>query len=372
MAKRIFLSPPHMSGNEMAYIQRAFDENYITSLGSNITEFEEKIRTITHTPNSLALINATSAIHLALRVLDIKAGDEVFASSFTFIGSVAPILYQNATPFFIDSDHESWNMDPSLLEAELSERKRSGKSLPKALILTHLYGQIARVDEILAICESYGIPLIEDAAESLGATLNGIHSGTFGRFGVYSFNGNKILTTSGGGFLVGKNKEEIDRARFLSTQAKDDAPHYEHTTFGYNYRMSNILAGVGIAQLEVLDERIQRKREIFTFYQDRLGNLPAITFMPEIAGSSGNRWLTTLTFNDYATRERIRLVLEKENIESRPLWKPMHLQPLFEGCGYRGKDVSERLFENGLCLPSGTAMDNNDLQRIVELIEKNI
>ena len=361
-----------MSGNEMAYIQRAFDENYITSLGSNITEFEEKIRTITHTPNSLALINATSAIHLALRVLGVKEGDEVFASTFTFIGSVAPILYQNATPFFIDSDEESWNMDPTLLEAELSERKSAGKALPKAVILTHLYGQIARVDEILSICASYDVPLIEDAAESLGATLNQTHSGTFGRFGVYSFNGNKILTTSGGGFLIGKNKEEIDRARFLSTQAKDDAPHYEHTTFGYNYRMSNILAGVGIAQLDVLDERIKRKREIFSFYHKHLDRLSGVTFMPEIPGSLGNRWLTTLTFKDYTSREKVRLALEKENIESRPLWKPMHLQPLFEGCGYRGTDVSEKLFENGLCLPSGTAMDDDDLKHIVELIVKNI
>ena len=372
MAKRIFLSPPHMSGHEMAYIQRAFDENYITSLGSNVTEFEEKIRTITGTPNSLALINATSAIHLALRILDVQDNDEIFASTFTFIGSVAPILYQNAKPFFIDSDTESWNMDPSLLEAELSQRKNLGDPLPKAVILTHLYGQMARVDEILAICNTYGIPLIEDAAESLGATLHGVHSGTFGRFGVYSFNGNKILTTSGGGFLIGKHKEEIDRARFLSTQAKDDAPHYEHTTYGYNYRMSNILAGVGIAQLDVLDERIERKREIFSYYEKHLGHFPGIAFMPEIAGSFGNRWLTTVTFKDFDTREKVRLALEKENIESRPLWKPMHLQPVFEGCGYRDNGVSEKLFENGLCLPSGTAMDEKALERIVSVITKNI
>ena len=273
----------------MAYIQRAFDENYITSLGSNVTEFESRIRTITHAPHSLALINATSALHLALRVLGIKEGDEVFASTFTFIGSVAPILYQNATPFFIDSDQESWNMDPHLLEAELAKRVKLGTRLPKALILTHLYGQMARVEEILSICNNYGIPLIEDAAESLGATLNGKHSGTFGRFGVYSFNGNKILTTSGGGFLIGQNKEEIDRARFLSTQAKDDFPHYEHTTYGYNYRMSNILAGVGIAQLDVLQARIEKKREIFAYYTEHLGNLPGISFMPEIPGSCGNR-----------------------------------------------------------------------------------
>ena len=359
-----------MSGREMAYIQRAFDENYITSLGSNVSEFEEKIRTITRTPHSLALINATSAIHLALRVLGVKSGDEVFASTFTFIGSVAPILYQNATPFFIDSDTESWNMDPELLEAELSHRAKTGKQLPKALILTHLYGQMARVGEILAICDRYGIPLIEDAAESLGATLNGQHSGTFGRFGVYSFNGNKILTTSGGGFLIGTNKDDIERARFFSTQAKDNAPHYEHTTYGYNYRMSNILAGVGIAQLDVLHERITRKREIFSYYCDALEDEKGIAFMPEIDGSYGNRWLTTLTFRDYDTREKVRLALESENIESRPLWKPMHLQPVFNGCGYKNNGISEKLFENGLCLPSGTAMGDIELERIVSLIKK--
>ncbi len=354
----------------MEYIQRAFDENYITSLGSNVTGFESKIKEITDTPNALALVNATSAIHLALRILGIKEGDEVFASTFTFIGSVAPVLYQNAVPFFIDSDTESWNMDPQLLEDELTHRTKNGIPLPKALILTHLYGQMAQVDAILGICKRYGIPLIEDAAESLGATLHGQHSGTFGRFGVYSFNGNKILTTSGGGFLIGKNTEEIDRARFLSTQAKEDFPHYEHTTYGYNYRMSNILAGVGIAQLEVLELRIRQKRDIFTYYHGHLGEMDGINFMPEINGSIGNRWLTAATFSDYSTREKVRLRLEKEMIESRPLWKPMHLQPLFNGYGHRTNGVSEKLFENGLCLPSGTAMDENDLKRIVEIIRE--
>lgn len=357
-----------MSGNEMAYIQRAFDENYITSLGSNVTGFEEKIKAMTATPNALAVINATAAIHLALRILEVRKGDEVFASSFTFIGSVAPVLYQGATPFFIDSDSESWNMDPALLEAELDERKRSGRVLPKALILTHLYGQMGRIDTIGEICKHYGIPLIEDAAESLGATFNGRHSGTFGSFGVYSFNGNKILTTSGGGFLISPDKKAIERARFLSTQAKDDAPHYEHTTYGYNYRMSNILAGVGIAQLEVLDERIRRKREIFDFYRNALGDLDDISFMPEIKGSVGNRWLSALTFKDYGTREKIRLALEKADIESRPLWKPMHMQPVFKECGYKANGTSEMLFEKGLCLPSGTAMETDDLKRVVSVM----
>lgn len=372
MAKKIFLSPPHMSGNEMAYIQRAFDENYITSLGSNVTGFETKIKAITAAPNSLALINATAAIHLALRVLGVGQGDEVFASSFTFIGSVAPILYQGANPFFIDSDRTSWNMDPNLLEKELQERLQKGKAMPKALILTHLYGQMAHVDTILAICDRYNIPLIEDAAESLGATYKSRHSGTFGRFGVYSFNGNKILTTSGGGLLVGPDKEQIERARFLSTQAKEDFPHYEHETYGYNYRMSNILAGVGIAQLEVLDERITRKHQIFSYYSKALQSIDGITFMPDIKGSVGNRWLTTLTFKDYATRERVRLALESEQIESRPLWKPMHMQPLFKDTGHKTNGISEELFNKGLCLPSGTAMTDEDLKRVVEVILKTV
>lgn len=360
-----------MSGQEMDYIQRAFDENYITSLGSNVTEFEETIRGITTAPHALALINATSALHLALRILGVGPGDEVFASTFTFIGSVSPILYQNASPFFIDSDAKSWNMDPTLLESELRERKETDRPLPKALILTHLYGQMADIDAIADICARYDVPLIEDAAESLGATFNGRHSGTFGRFGAYSFNGNKILTTSGGGILVGRNEDEIDRARFLSTQAKDDFPHYEHTTYGYNYRMSNILAGVGIAQLRVLEERIAKKREIFAYYEEALGHIPDITFMPEIENSRGNRWLTTVTFCDYDRREAVRLALAEANIESRPLWKPMHMQPVFDGCGHRTTGLSETLFNNGLCLPSGTAMDHEDLARIVAII-KNI
>jgi len=369
MAKRIFLSPPHMSGNEMAYIQRAFDENYITSIGSNVTGFEASIREITGTPNALALINATAAIHLTLRVLNVGPGDEVFASSFTFIGSVAPILYQGAKPFFIDSDTKTWNMDPTLLASELEERTAKGTPLPKALILTHLYGQMAQIDVISVLCARYGIPLIEDAAESLGATFKGKHSGTFGQFGVFSFNGNKILTTSGGGLLIGPDKSAIEQARFLSTQAKDDFPHYEHTTYGYNYRMSNILAGVGIAQLEVLNERIKRKREIFDYYYQALSSDTGISFMPEVEGSVGNRWLTTVTFDDFNTREKVRLALQDADIESRPLWKPMHMQPVFHDCQYRGNGVSEGLFANGLCLPSGTAMDDKDLDRILSVIK---
>jgi len=366
--KKIFLSPPHMSGNEMGYIQKAFDENYITSLGSNISGFEEKIKEITGAKHSLALINATAAIHLALRVLGIEESDEVFASSFTFIGSVAPVLYQKAVPFFIDSDKKSWNLDPVLLENELKRREINSLKMPKALILTHLYGQMADIERIMLVCDRYKIAVIEDAAESLGATFKKRHSGTFGRLGVYSFNGNKILTTSGGGLLISDDEELIKRARFLSTQAKDDFPHYEHTTYGYNYRMSNILAGVGIAQLEVLDERVDKKRKIFDYYRKALADIKNIEFMPELEQSRGNRWLTALLFKDYKTREKIRLGLEKEDIESRPLWKPMHMQPLFKEAKHISSGICEELFQRGLCLPSGTAMQNSDLDRVVSII----
>lgn len=372
MNKRIFLSPPHMSGNEMNYIQRAFDENYITSIGSNVTGFEEKIKAITGAKHALAVINATAALHLALRVLGVDEGDEVFASSFTFIGSVAPILYQKAKPFFIDSDKKSWNLNPTLLENELKRREKESVRMPKALILTHLYGQMADVEKIIAICKKYNIPTIEDAAESLGATYKGKHSGTFATLGVYSFNGNKILTTSGGGVLIGNDLELIHKARFLSTQAKDNFVHYEHTTFGYNYRMSNILAGIGIAQLEVLDERIEKKRWIFEFYKSALSASKEIEFMPEIVGSIGNRWLTTILFKDYTTRERVRLALENHNVESRPLWKPMHMQPVFKDAKFIANKISEEMFLRGLCLPSGTNMSENELKRVVELVLQEV
>jgi len=320
--KKIYLSPPHMSNNELSYIQRAFDENYIAPLGRNVNEFEEKIKKITKAKYALALVNATSAIHLALRVLGVGKKDIVLASSFNFIGSVAPILYQNATPVFIDSDKD-WNIDVSLLEKSIKKLKKK----PKALIVVHLYGQMAKIDKIKKICKKYHIALIEDGAESLGATFKNKQSGTFGDFGVYSFNGNKILTTSAGGVLVTNNKSFYEKAKFLSTQAKENKPHYEHKTYGYNYAMSNILAGIGIAQLDVLQERVLKKREIFQFYKN---SLPEFEFMPEIKNSYGNRWLSTVLFKNFTQRENVRKALLAHNIESRPLWKPMHLQPLFK------------------------------------------
>lgn len=367
MGTRIFLSPPHMSGKEQAYIAEAFESNYIAPLGPMVERFESSIRDLTGTPHALGLSSATAAIHLALRVLGIGLGDIVLASSFTFIGSISAILYQNAVPFFIDSDLKSWNLDPLLLEEAIA---RSPKK-PKALILTHLYGQCADIAPILAICDAHGIALIEDAAESLGATYQGRQSGTFGIMGAYSFNGNKILTTSGGGMLVSPDKALIDKARFYATQARDDAPHYEHTDYGYNYRLSNILAAIGVGQMEVLPDRVASRRQIFEWYREALGGIDEITFMPELPETVGNRWLTTLTFA-HSDPETIRLHLEEHNIECRPLWKPMHLQPLFSDALNIENGTSEHLFKRGLCLPSGTAMNHDDVLRVADIIRRGV
>jgi len=363
---RIFLSSPHMSGKEKEYIEEVFKSNYIAPLGAFVDRFEESIKCYTGASYTLALSSATSGLHLALRVLGIGVGDYILASSFTFIGSVSAILYQNAKPIFVDSD-ESWNISPELLKQAI----RQAPKKPKALILTHLYGQMCKMDDIMHICKEEGIYLIEDAAESLGAAYHGIQSGTFGDMGVYSFNGNKILTTSGGGMLVSDNEEWIEKAKFLSTQAKENTLHYEHKEFGYNYRMSNVLAAIGVAQMEVLDERVSRRREIFELYRGELGNIYELDFMPEIRDSRGNRWLTTLTF-DKTDPKKIIDVLEESNIESRPLWKPMHLQPLFSDDISVEDGTSQKLFERGICLPSGSNMSNDDIFRICEIIQKVI
>jgi len=357
----IHLSPPHMSGKELEYIKKAFESNYIAPVGEFIDKFEEMVKNYTGTKYALAVVNATSALHLALRVLGIKAGDKVAVSTFTFIGGVSPILYQNAEPIFIDSD-EYWQMDVNLLEDALKKER------PKAVIVAHLYGQIGRIEDIACLCKKYGVFLIEDAAEALGAKYKNQFAGTFGDIGVYSFNGNKLLTTSAGGVMVSNNEEWIKKAKFLSTQAKEDFPWYEHETYGYNYRMSNILAAIGVGQMEVVEERIKRKREIFNLYKKELSDIAE--FMPEINNSRGNRWLTTLLFNQKEPLKVMEYLFERK-IESRPLWKPMHLQPLFRNAKSYINGKSEEFFKKGLCLPSGTAMSDEEVIKIANLIKES-
>ncbi len=363
MKERLFLSAPHMSGNELKYIGKVFESNYIAPLGEYVNKFEESIRNYTGAKNALALSSGTAAIHLALRILGIKEGDDVLASTFTFIGSISAILYQNANPVFIDSDKESWNISPKLLDEYLLNCDKK----PKALILTHLYGMSADIEKIADVCKLHGVYLIEDAAESLGATFNGKHTGTFGDFGVYSFNGNKILTTSGGGMLVSPDKAWTDKAMFYSTQAKGPYIHYEHEEYGYNYRMSNVLAAIGVAQMEVIEERVLKKREIFEWYKEFLDDIDEITFMPELKNSRGNRWLTALTFEN-TDFNKVMKALEEINVESRPLWKPMHMQPLFKECKSYLDGTSEALFTKGLCVASSTIMTKDDVKRICDVI----
>ena len=367
MSKRIFLSAPHMSGNELKYIEKVFESNYIAPLGEYVNKFENSIKDYTKTPNALAVTNGTSALHLALRILGIGKDDDVLASTFTFIGSVNAIIYQGANCVFIDSDKESWNISPKLLNKYLCECEKK----PKALILTHLYGMSADIEKIVEICKLHGVYLIEDAAESLGATFNGKHTGTFGEFGVYSFNGNKILTTSGGGMLISDNAEYIKKAMFYSTQAKEPFIHYEHNEYGYNYRMSNVLAAIGVAQMEVVEDRVLKKREIFEWYKEFLDDIDEIEFMPELENSRGNRWLTALTF-EKSDFNKIMKSLEEINVESRPLWKPMHMQPLFKGSKNYLDGTSEELYKKGLCLASSTIMTKDDVKMICDVIRDNL
>lgn len=363
MKKRIFLSAPHMSGNELKYIQKVFESNYIAPVGEYVDKFEESVKNYTGAKNALAVSSGTAGIHLALRVLGIKDGDDVLASTFTFIGSVSAILYQNANPVFIDSDKQTWNLSPKLLNKYLLEYEKK----PKALIVTHVYGMCADIQKIADICKLHGIYLIEDSAESLGATYNSKHSGTFGDFGIYSFNGNKILTTSGGGMLVSDNKEWIEKAKFYATQAREDEMHYEHKECGYNYRMSNVLSAIGVAQMEVLKERIAKKREIFEWYREYLKDVDGIKFMPELKNSYGNRWLSVALFEntDY---KKVMFALEAIDVESRPLFKPMHLQPLFKDAKTYLDGTSEELFEKGLCLASSTTMTKDDVKMVCDTI----
>ena len=368
--KRIYLSPPHMGSAERELLLDAFDSNWIAPLGPHVDAFEREFCETVGVPYAGALSSGTAALHLALLMLGVGPGDEVIVTSFTFASTANAVMYVGATPVFIDSDPVNWNMDPGLLEEELEAAAKRGK-LPKAVIVVDLYGQCADYGPILETCERYGVPVVEDAAEALGATYKGKPAGSFGVMAAFSFNGNKIITTSGGGMFVSSDRSLVDRARHLATQARDPAPHYQHSMIGYNYRMSNLLAAVGRGQLRVLRDRVARKRGIFHFYRDALGDLPGISFMPIAGNGEPNYWLTCILVDPArfgATREDIRLALEKENIESRPLWKPMHLQPVFKDCRVRGGSVSEGIFRDGLCLPSGTALTGAELERIAGIV----
>jgi pyridoxal phosphate-dependent aminotransferase EpsN len=356
-----------MSGEELALIREAFESNWIAPVGPHVDAFEKEFCELTGANHAAAVSSGTAALHLALMISEIKPGDEVACSSFTFAGSAFPISYVGATPVFIDSEEESWNMDPVLLEAAVKDRLKKGKRI-KAVIVVHLYGQSADLDPIIDICKRYNLILIEDAAESLGAMYRGKQTGTLSAIGTFSFNGNKIVTTSGGGMFVSCDKKIAETARFYATQARDLAPHYEHSNIGYNYRLSNVLAAIGRGQLRALNARVIKKRTIFESYQTGLSNIPGIGLMPEAAFGKSNRWLTCITIDPLITgtsTEAIRQALEANNIESRPLWKPMHLQPVFKNCPAYVNGVSEKLFKNGLCLPSGTALTEEDQEMII-------
>ena len=367
---RIYLSSPHMSGREEAYVADAFATNWIAPLGPHVDAFEQEFADAVGARHAAALSSGTAALHLALILAGVGPGDEVLVSTLTFSASVNPIVYLGARPVFIDSETTSWNLDPALV-AETVERKAKQGKLSKAVVPVHLYGQSADMDPILAVCAEYGIPVLEDAAEALGSTYRGKTPGTLGKAGIFSFNGNKIITTSGGGMLVSDDAAWIAHARKLATQARDLAPHYQHTEIGYNYRLSNILAGIGRGQLQVLEERVQARRRNFAYYQARIGDLPGIDFMPEATWGRHTRWLTVITVDPQqfgADRETIRLALEAENIEARPVWKPMHLQPIFADYECVGGAVAESFFRDGLCLPSGSNLSECDLDRVATLI----
>ena len=384
--KRIYLSSPHLSGRENCYVQEAFVSNWIAPLGPNVNGFEEELAACLGVKGTAALSSGTAAMHLALLLLGLSKGDKVFCSALTFAATANPILYEDGKAVFIDSEPGSWNMSPAALERALEDAELEG-DLPKAVIVVNLYGQSADMEPILELCNRYEIPVIEDAAESLGATYKGRASGSLGKFGILSFNGNKIITTSGGGALVSDDLEALERARYLATQARLPARHYEHTEAGYNYRISNVLAGIGRGQLEVLEERVQARRAVFERYRIELGDIEGLDFMPETGYGRSTRWLTALTVDPDkcgVTRDMVIDALEEENIEARPVWKPMQLQPLYQGCKFYphrandgtsdnsgsfhlpyGKSVSEQLFIYGLCLPSGSNLTEEDQQRVV-------
>lgn len=371
MKPKIWLSSPHMGGTEEGFVREAFLTNWIAPLGPNVNGFEQDVELFLGQGSHVAALSSgTAGLHLGLVLLNVKAGDEVICQSMTFSASANPISYVGATPVFVDSETDTWNMCPVKLEEAIRDRIAKGKK-PKAIIPVHLYGMPAKMEEITAVADRYGIPILEDAAEALGSDIHGRRCGTWGTISVLSFNGNKIITTSGGGALVSADEALVKDARFLATQARDEAPHYQHSRIGYNYRMSNLCAGVGRGQMEVLADRVATRRDNYRRYHTTLAGRPGISFVEEPVGYFSNRWLTTILIDPAlagVTRDELRLALEKENIESRPLWKPMHLQPVFADAPYYGSGVSDKLFENGLCLPSGSNMSNEDFDRIFEVI----
>jgi dTDP-4-amino-4,6-dideoxygalactose transaminase len=372
--KRIWLSLAHMSGLEMKYIQEAFDTNWVVPLGPNVDAFEKDLQTFLQEDKHLvALSSGSAALHLALLQLGVGPGDEVICQSFTFSASANPIAYLHASPVFVDSESETWNMDPTLLEVAIRDRQAKTGKLPKAIIPVHLYGMPANMDQIMEIAQQYGIPVVEDAAEALGSTFDGQKCGTFGEFGILSFNGNKIITTSGGGALICSTEAEAAKTKFYATQARDQAPHYQHSEIGFNYRLSNICAGIGRGQMTVLQKYVDRRREINQYFRQKLGHIPGISFQTEPDPRySSNYWLTSILVNPELsggkTREDLRLFLDAENMETRPLWKPMHLQPVFKDAPFYGNGSSEALFRDGLCLPSGSILTDEDLDRVSEAI----
>ena len=375
MKKRIYLASPHMGGNEEKYVKEAFDTNWVAPLGPNVNNFEKEMCNYTKAKAACALVSGTSAIHMALKCIGVTNGDIVFASTLTFSATVNPIIYQGAIPVFIDSEYESFNMCPKALEKAFENAKLNNK-MPKAVIVVHLYGQSADMDKIKEICDKYNVPIIEDAAESLGTTYKGVQTGTIGEIGIYSFNGNKIITTSGGGMMVSNNEEYTKKALFWATQSRENERHYEHKELGYNYRMSNIVAGIGRGQLEVLDERIAKKKEIYQNYKEAFKDISDIEMMPICEYNEPNYWLSCITLKEESIIKPIDIMvaLEKENIESRPVWKPMHMQPFFKDYEFvqvkDGMSVSEDLFNRGVCLPSDTKMTEEDMQRIVSIVKE--
>jgi dTDP-4-amino-4,6-dideoxygalactose transaminase len=374
MNSKIWLSSPHMGTEEFNFVKEAFETNWIAPLGPHVNGFEHDLEQFTGAGYAAALSSGTAALHLALIMLGIGPGDEVICQSFTFSATANPIVYLGAVPVFIDSEPETWNMCPDLLEQAIKDRIAKGKK-PKAIVPVHLYGMPAKIAQLMEIANRYEIPVIEDAAEALGSSVNGKAAGTFGLMGILSFNGNKIITTSGGGALISDEETYVSQARFLATQARDNAPHYQHSQIGYNYRMSNVCAGIGRGQMQVLADRVNQRRKVYDTYQEQLPAFSAIEFLHEPEGYFSNRWLSTVLVNpaenNGVTRETLRLSMEKENIESRPLWKPMHLQPVFEKYPAYVNGKSEHLFNNGLCLPSGSNLTENDLSRVVNNIKQH-